>query len=109
VWWALFTLLAFAMAFAWAGRERDLTAWLLLAALAVNLVLNATWSYLFFTRQDPALALRELVALWVSVAALAAVAWPRSRVAAALLLPYLLWVTFAGFLNGAITRLNPGA
>ena len=48
----------------------------------------------------------EVLALWLSVAALILFIWRRSMAGALLLVPYLLWVTFAGYLNMAIVRLN---
>ena len=78
----------------------------LLAAYAVNAVLNIAWSALFFRAERPDWAFFELVLLWLSVLALIVVTLPVSGLAAALLAPYLAWVTVAGFLNRAIVRLN---
>ena len=78
-----------------------------MAAFLVQLVLNALWSYLFFGLRSPGTAFAELCVLWLAIAATAWLFWRISRVAGALLLPYLLWVTFAGVLNYSIWRLNP--
>jgi tryptophan-rich sensory protein len=64
-----------------------------------NLVLNFFWSLLFFGMRSPGGAFVELVALWVTIVFLIALAWGRSRAAALLLIPYLVWVSFAGVLN----------
>jgi translocator protein len=72
----------------------------------LQLSLNALWSILFFGRRAPGIALIEIVLLWVAIV-LTIVAFARiSRVAALLLVPYLLWTTFATVLNAAIWRLN---
>jgi benzodiazapine receptor len=72
----------------------------------LQLVLNGLWSLLFFGRRAPLAALIEILLLWVAIV-LTIVAFARiSRVAALLLVPYLLWTTFATVLNAAIWRLN---
>jgi len=102
VWTVLFALIAVASALA-AGRGRP-PAYAL--TLVVNLALNAGWSYLFFARRAPAAALGLLVVLELTCVALVLLAWPASRLAAALLLPYAAWVAFAGLLNGSVVRMN---
>lgn len=84
----------------WRGRE-----WLL-GLFALNGFLNILWSLLFFKLHRPDWAVFEVLALWLSVAALIIVIWRRSMTGAILLLPYLLWVTFAGYLNMVIVDLN---
>ncbi len=75
----------------------------------LQLGLNALWSILFFGRRAPGAALVEIGLLWVAIV-LTIVAFARiSRVAALLLVPYLLWSTFATVLNAAIWRLNRSA
>ncbi len=54
----------------------------------------------------PGLAFAELVLLWLAILATLVLFWRRSRVAGALLVPYILWVTYAGALNFALWRLN---
>jgi benzodiazapine receptor len=71
-----------------------------------QLGLNSLWSYLFFGRRNPFAAFLEILLLWASIA-MTIVAFARiSRTAALLLVPYLLWTTFATVLNAAIWRLN---
>ena len=77
-----------------------------LGLFALNINLNVLWSGLFFRVQRPDLALVEVVFLWLSIVALIVVLWRMSRMASALLLPYLAWVTFAAALNLAVVRLN---
>jgi tryptophan-rich sensory protein len=72
----------------------------------LQLGLNALWSILFFGRRAPLAALVEILLLWTAIV-LTIVAFARiSRVAALLLVPYLLWTTFATVLNAAFWRLN---
>jgi tryptophan-rich sensory protein len=71
-----------------------------------QLVLNAGWSLLFFGRRSPLAAFIEIIILWLAIL-LTILAFARiSRKAALLLVPYLLWVSFAAVLNGSIWRLN---
>jgi tryptophan-rich sensory protein len=71
-------------------------------------VLNAIWTPLFFGIHRPDLAFFEIILLWAAIVATIVVFWKISRVASILLLPYLLWVSFASFLNFTIWKLNPG-
>ena len=73
----------------------------------VSLLLNAAWSWIFFGLRRMDWALAELAVFWVSIAAMIAVFAPVSATAAWLLVPYLVWVSFAGFLNWTLWRLNP--
>lgn len=105
-WTVIFALTALAAARAWReapGRAQRRT---LLLLLAVNALLNVLWSLLFFRLRRPDWALVEVLLLWLSVGLLAATVARWSRGAAWLLLPYLLWATFAGALNWAVVRLN---
>jgi tryptophan-rich sensory protein len=77
-----------------------------LGLFVVQLVLNFGWSWVFFVNHDLFGALVEVIALWLAIAA-TIVAFGRVRTsAAALLVPYLVWVTFAAALTAAIWRLN---
>ncbi|MGI8486161.1 MAG: TspO/MBR family protein [Thermomicrobiales bacterium] len=72
----------------------------------IQLGLNTLWSVLFFGRRSPIAGLINIVVLWVAIL-MTVVAFARiSRLAALLLVPYLLWSTFAMVLNAAIWRLN---
>jgi tryptophan-rich sensory protein len=73
----------------------------------VSLALNAGWSAIFFGLRRIAGALVWIVLLWLSILAQLLLFWPVSKLAAALLLPYLAWVTFAAALNAVLWRLNP--
>ena len=77
-----------------------------LVLFALQLALNAGWSWIFFVNHDLFGALVEILALWLAIAA-TIVAFARVRPsAAALLVPYLAWVTFATALTASIWRRN---
>lgn len=106
VWSALYTLMAIAVWLVWryAGFP---AARLAVGLFAAQLVANALWSWLFFAWRLGAVAFAEVLLLWALIAATAVAFWRVSRLAAALLAPYLAWVTFASALTWAIWRLNP--
>ena len=79
---------------------------LALAVFGIQLFLNALWSILFFGLRSPFYAFIEIIILWCSIAASMLLFWRISRKAAWLLLPYLLWVSFAAVLNFFIWQLN---
>ncbi|MEG3086778.1 TspO/MBR family protein [Sphingomonas sp. PB4P5] len=105
-WTAIYAFTALAGVTGWLGLQSWRAREWLLGLFALNGFLNILWSLLFFRLHRPDWAAIEVVALWLSVAVLAAVAGRGSRVSAALLLPYLLWVAFAGYLNWTIVQLN---
>ena len=78
-----------------------------LSLFLVQLLFNALWSPLFFGLHRPGLAFVDLMLLWLTLLATVVAFWKAQRLAGAMLLPYLAWVTFAGALNFAIWRLNP--
>ncbi|MDG4828920.1 tryptophan-rich sensory protein [Solwaraspora sp. WMMD1047] len=73
---------------------------------AAQLVLNAIWTPLFFGAGRYGLAFADIVALWVLIGVTVLLFWRISRLAAALLLPYWAWVSYAAALNLAIWQLN---
>jgi tryptophan-rich sensory protein len=72
----------------------------------IQLALNALWSYLFFGLQNPMLAGLEIIVLWLIIYETYIQFGKINTVAGYLLIPYLLWVSFAAVLNGSIWWLN---
>lgn len=77
-----------------------------LGLFALQLALNTLWSFLFFGLRRPDLALIDIVTLWCAIVATMVTFWTRDRVAGALFVPYLAWVSFASALNLALWQLN---
>ncbi|MDD2985392.1 TspO/MBR family protein [Flavobacterium sp.] len=73
---------------------------------AIQLILNALWSFLFFGMQNPLLALIEILLLWLLIFETMKVFKPIDSLASKLLIPYILWVSFATLLNASIWWLN---
>ena len=78
----------------------------LAVAIGVNMLCHALWSPLFFMARRPDWSLIESVFLWCSCVALAYVYGQYSDAARWTVVPYVLWVTFATFLNWKIVQLN---
>lgn len=106
-WTLIFTAAVFSGVEAWTRAGDETTRTTVLVLFAINGLANMAWSWLFFTRKRPDWALLEIPVLWLSIATPIVVFLPFAPLASALLVPYLLWVSFAGFLNWTIVRLNP--
>jgi len=105
-WSVIGALTATAAVYAWDAAATPAEHATIIALFAINGLLNIAWSLLFFKLRRPDWALLEVVALWLSIAALIAGLTPVSPIAGAFLVPYLLWVTFASVLNRTIVQLN---
>ncbi|MBB3725996.1 TspO/MBR family protein [Nonomuraea dietziae] len=102
VWTILYCLIAVAGWLAWSARGWTPA----LGVYTAQLLLNAVWTPLFFTADQYGLAFADISLLWLLIVANVVLFWPIRRAAALLLLPYLLWVTYAAALNLAIWQLN---
>ncbi len=105
-WTLILGLAAWAAVLAWDGAGDDGARMTIIALFAVNFVCHLLWSPLFFTARRPDWALFEVVFLWSSVLALCILLRPYSVLASWLIVPYLVWVSFAALLNMQIVRLN---
>ena len=106
VWSVLYLCMGVAAWLVW--RDRGFKeARLALGLFIAQLVANALWTWLFFVLHDGALALAEIAALCLLIAATLFNFWRFSRLAALLLVPYLAWVSFASALTFSLWRLNP--
>ncbi|MEV8637705.1 TspO/MBR family protein [Streptosporangium sp. NPDC051023] len=101
-WTVLYILIAISGWLAWSARGLTPA----LGVYAAQLVLNAAWTPLFFGADRYGLAFAEIVVLWGAIVATIVMFRPISRPAAWLLVPYLLWVTYAGSLNLAVWLMN---
>jgi tryptophan-rich sensory protein len=104
VWTALYAMMGLAAWLVWrqSGRGRRLP----LVLFFVQLGLNVAWSGIFFGLRLPGSAFAEIVLLWLAIAATLGAFLRISPAAGLLMIPYLLWVTFAAVLNFGIWRLN---
>jgi tryptophan-rich sensory protein len=105
VWSGLYALLGIAAWLVWRSPGSKRVA---LGFFGAQLAANALWSWLFFAWHRGALAAAEVVLLLGLIVATVVAFWRISRLAALLLVPYLLWVSFASLLTWAVWRSNPG-
>jgi tryptophan-rich sensory protein len=105
-WTALFSLLGVALWLVWRKGTDSREVRVALGAFAGQMVLNLAWTPAFFSLQRPLVALGIIVALWVAILGTMAAFRRVSRRATLLLVPYLLWVSFAAVLNFELWRLN---
>jgi len=109
VWIMLYTLMGIALFLVYIKEEvgeiggKKTAA---LGAFGIQLFLNALWSIIFFGLHDPFFALVNIVLLWLAIAWTMIVFYKISRPAAYLLLPYIVWVSIAAYLNYSLWILN---
>ncbi|MDB4638113.1 tryptophan-rich sensory protein [Planctomycetaceae bacterium] len=106
LWTILYAMMAVAAWLVW-KQEGFWKAAAPLGIFAVQLILNVIWSVLFFGLQNPGIALIEIILLWMAIFATIILFARRSMPAGILLVPYLLWVSFASVLNYGFWSLNP--
>ena len=106
VWTVLYFVMGIAAWLVWrvGGFRAARTA---LTLFLVQLAVNALWSWLFFGWHQGALGFADILLLWVLLVATIVAFWRIKPLAGALLVPYLLWVSFAAVLNYSVWQLNP--
>ncbi len=106
VWTTLFVLMGIALFLVWKQNTPAQQKRPAIVFWAAQLVLNALWSFLFFSQHRIGLALVEIVVLWLAILITIFLFARISKAAAWLLVPYISWVSFAAILNLAIWQLN---
>ena len=106
VWTLLYLMMGIAAFLLWQKGLTDSRVRIALACFIVQLIFNAAWSVIFFAFHSAGWALMDIVFLWLAIFATIVSFWRVDRLAAALLLPYLGWVSFAAILNAGLYWLN---
>ncbi|MFH1649871.1 MAG: TspO/MBR family protein [Candidatus Woesearchaeota archaeon] len=106
VWTLLYLLMGISLYLLWVKGFKTKQGKLALTFFVIQLVLNTLWSILFFGLQNPMIAFVEIIVLWVSILLTIVFVYRVSNASAYLLVPYVLWVSFAAVLNYAIYALN---
>ena len=107
VWLVLYTLMGISLFLVWRGGLRIPEVRRALVWFFIQLTLNALWSWAFFGLRSPLWGLIDISLLWIAIGLTLLHFWKISRMAGLLLVPYILWVSFAALLNFSIYRLNP--
>lgn len=106
VWTTLYALMGIAVFLIWKNGLERKDVRMALGVFGIQLFLNALWSIIFFGLHSPGLALVDIAALWIAIVWTMFVFYKISKPAAYLLVPYILWVSFAMYLNYSIYVLN---
>ena len=106
VWTALYAMMGVSAFLVWRNRKTSPAARPALVLFGLQLALNAIWTPVFFGFKSLGGAFAIILALWAAIAVTIDRFRRVSPVAAVLLIPYLLWVSFASVLNGSIFLLN---
>lgn len=106
VWTLLFILATLAALLVWNRKLAKKRRRVIAAAFGLNALLNISWSFIFFRLHQLSWATIEAGLLGLSVLLLVFLVKPYSRIANLLLVPYLLWVSFATYLTYIVWRLN---
>jgi len=105
VWNILFFLIALSLYFAWIKSNKKQKKKIAIV-FAINFFLNILWSIFFFTMKNPLLSFYELILLGSSILLMIFTTWKINKISSYLLIPYFLWVIFAGILNYLIAFSN---
>jgi len=112
-WTALYALMGISLFLVWKQHSNILQnvgmsrVWKTgIAAFFVQLFLNAIWSIIFFGLKSPGWAFVDIILLWLAIVWTMVVFYKISKPATYLLIPYILWVSFASYLNYSIWALN---
>ncbi|MBN1255925.1 MAG: tryptophan-rich sensory protein [Deltaproteobacteria bacterium] len=106
VWIMLFALMGIALFLVWRTGLTERKARIALGFFGMQLIFNILWSASFFGLRSPFVGLIDIAVLWIAIALTIFFFFKISKVAASLLLPYIVWVSFAVILNFSIWTLN---
>lgn len=104
VWTLLYTAMAIAAWLIWRQAGSVAAARVPLALFTIQLLFNLSWTLIFFGQHLPEVAFLDIIFLWLAILATLLTFWRIRPLAGWLLLPYLIWVTFAAALNYSIWR-----
>lgn len=106
VWLILYLLMGVSAYLVWKRAKENIEARKMMNIYWAHLALNASWTPIFFGLHNIGLAFLNIVVLWALILILIIKFWKISKTASYLLMPYILWVSFATYLNYAIWTLN---
>jgi len=106
VWITLYLLMGISAYLIWNKGLKNKNVKISLVIFIIQLILNTLWSLFFFGLKSPLYAFIDITLLWIAIILVIISFFKLSKTAGILLLPYILWVSFAGILNFFILRLN---
>lgn len=108
IWITLFALMGISLFLVWREAPENPASRTALLFFAVQLIVNVLWNAAFFTLRSPANGLVVIAILWVLILITILKFWPVNKTAALLLVPYIVWVSIASYLNYLLWALNTG-
>jgi translocator protein len=105
VWITLYFMMGISFYLIWKNENSSVTK-IPIIIFIVHLFLNSIWTIIFFGFKSPGFAFIEIIILWILILICIIQFYPISTTASVLLIPYLLWVSFASVLNFTIWKLN---
>ncbi len=106
VWTTLYLLMGISLFLVWRKSASFRNVKPAIYSFAVQLILNIFWSILFFGLKSPLVAFVEIIFLWAAIIMTSLRFYRVSKLSCILLMPYLLWVSFAAVLNFSLWQLN---
>ena len=106
VWTTLFLLMGISLYLVWSRGIKTKKSKIAFTFFAVQLILNILWSVIFFGLKSPFYAFIEIIFLWAAILLTIFAFYRISKTAAYLLVPYIIWVSFAAMLNFSIFIIN---
>lgn len=106
VWTILYALMGVSLYLVWEKGIKNRKTKTALLYFFIQLALNFLWTFIFFGFHSPLAAFVTIVILWIMILVSIRKFYPLSKTAAYLLIPYILWVSFASVLNFSIIVLN---
>ncbi len=106
IWIVLFFLMGISLFLIWRETPSSIEARIALNFFATQLIVNVLWSMAFFGMRSPIRGVFVIAFLWILILINIIKFWPVNRTAAILLIPYIVWVSIAAYLNYSIWRLN---
>jgi len=106
VWITLYTMMGVSLYLVWQKRVEIKMVWPAVIFFLIHLAVNASWSIIFFGQKNPGMAFATIILLWLMIVISIALFYRINKTAGLLLIPYLLWVSFASILNYNIWKLN---
>ncbi len=106
VWTVLYALMGVSLYFVWNSEAPTYEKQAAFIVFGIQLFLNFVWSPIFFNNRQFLLSFVVLVLLWISAIIMTVMFYKISKPAGILQIPYILWLTFAGYLNFSVYLLN---
>lgn len=106
VWTVLYLLMGISVYLVWLKQSKSKRVKTALKLFLTQLLFNFLWSIIFFGFHNPLIAFVDIILLWIAIVLTIMTFYRLSKPAAYLLIPYILWVSFAALLNISIVLLN---